>query len=123
MAGTWSTAGFALRAVSTRMMREEGIFIPMQLLIILAPLWLNAFIYMVLGRMIHFFLPERRCFGIAARRLTVIFLLLDIFSFLVQGASGSLMSSDTADLVRIGTNVCQFVPSQAGRHHYAMYDP
>ncbi|KAL1953953.1 hypothetical protein VTO42DRAFT_1999 [Malbranchea cinnamomea] len=106
MAGLWSIAGFALRALSTRMMRDMGPFIPMQLLIILAPLWLNAFVYMVLGRMIHFFIPDQRCFGIKARRLTVIFLLLDIFSFLVQGVAGSLMSSeDSPDLVKIGIKI------------------
>lgn len=82
----------------------------MQLLIILAPLWLNAFIYMVLGRMIHFFIPEQKCFGFKARKLTVIFLLLDIFSFIVQGAAGSLMSSEDVQLVKIGTNVCKLFP-------------
>lgn len=107
MAGLWSTAGFALRALSTHMMREDAVYVPMQLLIILAPVWLNAFIYMVLGRMVHFFVPEQKCFGIKARKLTVIFLCLDIFSFIVQGAAGSLTSSEDPELIRIGINVCK----------------
>lgn len=116
MAGLWSTAGFALRALSTHMMREDAVYVPMQLLIILAPVWLNAFIYMVLGRMVHFFIPEQKCLGIKARKLTVIFLCLDIFSFIVQGAAGSLTSSEDPELIRIGINVCKLFLQDVHTH-------
>ncbi|WEW55128.1 hypothetical protein PRK78_000556 [Emydomyces testavorans] len=106
MASLWETAGFALRAYSTQRLRSLEIFAPAQILIILAPLWLNAFVYMVLGRMIYFFLPEKKCFGISARKLTLLFVLLDITAFLAQGAAGSLLSGEnSADAKNIGKNL------------------
>lgn len=38
----------------------------------------NAYDYMVLGRMIHFFLPEQKILKVAARRVTLYFVLFDI---------------------------------------------
>ncbi|KAK2809823.1 hypothetical protein FQN50_003463 [Emmonsiellopsis sp. PD_5] len=105
MSSLWETAGFALRSLSAQKITGLWHFIPQQLLIILAPLWLNAFVYMVLGRMIHFFLPGEKIFGISARRLTLIFVLLDIVAFLVQGSSSSLMSSDDLKMVDIGIKI------------------
>lgn len=62
------------------------------LLILLAPIWINAYVYMVLGRMILYYLPSQHVFGVSARRLTLIFVLLDIISFLIQAVGGVLMS-------------------------------
>lgn len=108
MAGLWETSGFAVRSYSARQFRGLGHFIPQQLLIVLAPIWTNAFVYMVAGRMIHFLIPERKIFGIGARKLTIIFVVLDIFAFLIQGSSSSLMSSDNSDSVKIGIKICAF---------------
>lgn len=110
MGALWETLGFALRSYSTQTLDSTGPYIPAQILIVLAPLWLNAFIYMVLGRMIHFFLPDKRCFGISARRLTLIFVILDVFAFLIQGASSSMLSSDDPKLINIGKNICMILP-------------
>lgn len=112
MSCLWETAGFAMRAVSAKEIYGLWHFIPQQLLVILAPIWLNAFVFMAMGRMIHFLLPEKEVFGISARRLTLIFVSLDIFSFVIQGSSSSLMSSDNdPHLVRIGINVCMLLSS------------
>ncbi|PGG96137.1 hypothetical protein GX51_07974 [Blastomyces parvus] len=105
MAALWETAGFAFRIVSARKIEGLWHFIPQQLFIILAPVWLNAFVFMVMGRMIYFFIPEKKIFGISAQRLTLIFVLLDVFSMLVQASSSSLMSSDDPKMVKIGINV------------------
>ncbi len=106
MAGLWETAGFAVRSYSAREFRGLGHFIPQQLLIILAPLWTNAFVYMVAGRMIHFLIPEKKVVGISARRLTLTFVMCDILSFLIQGSSSSLMSSNNHSTVKIGIRIC-----------------
>jgi hypothetical protein len=58
---------------------------------------INAFLYMTLGRMIHFFLPERRLAGVSARRYGIIFVTLDIIAFLVQLAGASLTSNQDAE--------------------------
>lgn len=58
---------------------------------------INAFIYMTLGRMIHFFLPERRLVGLSARHYGIVFVTLDIIAFLVQLGGASLMSNTDPD--------------------------
>ncbi|KAF8578582.1 RTA1-domain-containing protein [Ramaria rubella] len=94
MACLWEMSGFVLRILSVMNQTNQGVFIPQQLLIILAPLWVNAFDYMILGRMIHFFLPDQMVLGIKARRLTLLFVLLDVTAFIVQGGGGSMLSSN-----------------------------
>lgn len=48
MAAIWETRGYALRILSVRDQLNEPYFTIQQLLIILAPLWINAFVYIVL---------------------------------------------------------------------------
>ncbi|EFE37728.1 RTA1 domain protein, putative [Trichophyton verrucosum HKI 0517] len=106
--GAWEAIAYGLRAAGAKNIYQKGFGLPHHILIALAPLWINAYVYMVLGRMVHFFLPDKRCFGISARRLTVIFVCLDIFAFLTQGASTSLLNSDSASSIKIGINLCTF---------------
>jgi hypothetical protein len=93
MAGIWETGGYAFRIMSVRNQATDGYFIGQQMLIILAPLWINAFVYMVLGRMIHYYLENDRVFNIRARRITVLFVLFDVVSFIIQ-ATGGMMIND-----------------------------
>ena len=57
---------------------------------------INAFDYMVLGRMVHYYLPEQRLFHIPSTRFSRYFVWLDILAFLVQLGGGLIVS---------GTNV------------------
>lgn len=107
MAGVWETAAFALRAAGAKDVRQDVFGIVHQVLLALSPLWVNAYVYMVLGRMVYFFIPEKKCFGITAQRLTLIFVVLDVFAFLVQGSSTTLMNSDDPKMVKIGINICK----------------
>lgn len=75
------------------------IYVGQFLLILLAPLWINAFVYMVLGRMIHFFLDDDKVFGMRARRITLIFVLFDIIAFIVQCAGGATTSGQRSQSV------------------------
>jgi RTA1 like protein len=52
----------------------------------------NAFAYMLLGRMVHFYLPEKKLCGFKAPSLAKYFVCLDILSFIVQGIGGSMIS-------------------------------
>lgn len=52
-------------------------------------LGINAYIYMVLARMIYFFHPKQRIFSIQAPVLSVIFVSLDFVSFVIQLIGGS----------------------------------
>ncbi|KAL2819041.1 RTA1 like protein-domain-containing protein [Aspergillus cavernicola] len=102
MGCTWLTVGFALRTKAAHRITGSADFIPQYLIIFLGPLWLNGFVYMVMGRMVHMLLKRDRLYHISARRLTLIFVILDIISFLVQAASSGPMNSDDLDSVQIG---------------------
>ena len=78
MTAPWETVGFSLRVPSTQQPDSTIFYIPQQILILLAPIWLNAFVYMVFGRMVWYFLPEQKVAGVKAGRLTLFFVLLDI---------------------------------------------
>ncbi|KAJ6589223.1 RTA1 like protein-domain-containing protein [Mycena capillaripes] len=95
MAGIWETGGLVLRVYSVLNTTSAGYGTPSQLLILLAPLWINAFLYVLMSRFVHFFVLEKRVAGISARRLSLCFVLLDISAFLMQAAGGSMVSSKT----------------------------
>lgn len=99
--------GFILRVVSIEYPLEVKYYAPSLSLIVLAPVVIIAFYYMTLGRMIHLFLPSKRVFRIPARRLTLIFLCGDIFSFLIQMAGTNLLTNNdaTPSEFKIGQNI------------------
>jgi hypothetical protein len=93
MGVVWEMLAFILRVVSTRHQINNAFFEPSFLLVFLAPLWFNAFDYMILGRMVYFYLPSRSIFRIRATSLTKIFVVVDITAFLVQATGGVMASS------------------------------
>ena len=108
MAGLWETTGFLLRTLATRHQLSLGLYTPEELLILLSPLWINAFAYMILGRMIYYFLPEQKVIGIRARKLAVYFVCMDIVAFIVQGVGGSMASEgpdESVENVMLGIHV------------------
>lgn len=61
---------------------------------------------MTLGRLIHFFHPRRRVYGVKAASITKYFVWADIFSFIVQGAGGSMLGpGNDANTIKIGLKV------------------
>ncbi|KAK4941117.1 hypothetical protein LTR10_018917 [Elasticomyces elasticus] len=89
MAAIWETVAFTFRTLSTRHQQNTTFYLIFQIFILLAPLWVNAFDYMVLGRMIQFFTPSHSLFSIPASTLAVGFVSLDFVSFIIQLIGGS----------------------------------
>ncbi|MCJ1391639.1 hypothetical protein MMC18_004504 [Xylographa bjoerkii] len=90
MGGLWETGSFITRTLSTRAQQDSALALISELLVLLAPLWINAFDYMVLGRMIQFFLPTHSLFGIRASTLAIYFVSLDFVSFVIQLVGGAM---------------------------------
>ena len=88
MGSIWETISFTARSISTKHQQSAGLELISSLFVLLAPLWINAFSYMVLARMIHFFLPSHSLF-IPASVLSLIFVSLDFVSFVIQIVGGS----------------------------------
>ncbi|KAF8904711.1 RTA1 like protein-domain-containing protein [Gymnopilus junonius] len=108
MGVAWETAAFILRIISTRHQISLAFYEPSFLLIFLAPLWFNAFDYMLLGRMICFYLPSRAIFHIPATRLTKLFVFFDVVAFLVQVTGGVMASSgpdESQSAINLGLHI------------------
>lgn len=110
MGAAWLTVGFGLRTKAAHHISGIGDFIPQSIIIFLGPLWLNGFVYMVLGRMVHMLLERDRVYNIGARRLTLIFVILDIVAFFVQASSSGPMSDDDPDTAQTGVYISASPP-------------
>jgi hypothetical protein len=78
MGGLWQLVAFIFRIMSIDNQTNSTWYSIWFVLILVAPLWINAFVYMVMGRMIYNFLPTHKLFGIKAWRFGLYFVLLDI---------------------------------------------
>lgn len=92
MGAAWELSSFAIRSVSTRNQQNSALATVSQILVLLAPLWVNAFVYMVMGRVIYFFVPEKKVFGIKGIKIAKIFVWLDVLSFITQVGGGVMIS-------------------------------
>jgi uncharacterized membrane protein len=110
MGSAWLTVGFALRAKAADHISGLGDFIPQSIIIFLGPLWLNGFVYMVMGRMVHMLLKRDQLYRISARRLTLIFVILDIIAFFVQASSSGPMADDDPDTAEMGSYISETAP-------------
>ncbi|EFQ97005.1 hypothetical protein MGYG_00048 [Nannizzia gypsea CBS 118893] len=90
MGATWECAGFVVRSIGTRDQQSSGIATTAQLFILLSPLWVNAFDYMVLARMIHFYIPSRTIGIFKPAMLAKIFVVLDFGAFIIQLVGGGM---------------------------------
>ena len=94
MSGLWQTLAYIFRIVSIKNVDSEGAYSAWFILILLAPLWTNAFVYMVLGRMVFNFTSTAKVLGITAWRFGLYFVLLDIFAFIIQAVGASMASGE-----------------------------
>ena len=74
----WECIGLVMRTYSTIDQTQANTASAGQLLVLLAPLWVNAFVYMIFGRMVYYYLPEKKVIGIRAEKLAKIFIWLDV---------------------------------------------
>lgn len=78
MGGLWETLSFISRVLSAHEPTKKGIHDASFLLLIISPLLINAFDYMLLGRMITFYLPDDKVAGIRGSKMGIIFVCFDI---------------------------------------------
>lgn len=74
----WECIGLIMRTYATIDQTKSSTASAAQLLTLLAPLWVNAYVYMIFGRMVYYYLPERKVIGFKASSLAKIFIWLDV---------------------------------------------
>jgi hypothetical protein len=108
MGAAWEVIGYVTRTLSVRDQLNETFSTLQLVFIVLAPLWINAFVYMTFGRMVHCFLPEGedRVFRIRARRIAMMFVLADVGAFIVQLSGAMMINSEMpVNVQKIGLKV------------------
>ncbi|RQM08387.1 hypothetical protein DH86_00002642 [Scytalidium sp. 3C] len=66
-----------------------------------APLWTNAFVYMVMGRLVWNFSERAKVLGVHAWRFGLYFVMADILTFIIQvvGAANAASSHEPANKI------------------------
>ncbi|KAG9254331.1 putative RTA1 domain protein [Emericellopsis atlantica] len=107
MGSLWELMAFIMRALFAKDQSSEAYDTCHVIFFLLAPIWVNAFIYMTLGRLVHFFIPNRRLGGLPAKRFGLVFVWLDITAFAVQlvGAAFTTGSDNSAETTMRGVHI------------------
>jgi hypothetical protein len=106
MAALWETCAYAFRALGSKSQQSSGIATVAQILVLVAPIWVNAFAYMVFARVVHFYSPTRKVWFFSPSSLALIFVTLDIVSFAVQIVGGGMAGpGSSADAQKKGLNI------------------
>ncbi|KAF4879086.1 Protein RTA1 [Colletotrichum siamense] len=89
--------GYAMRCYSTQDHQNIGVFATSTSLIVLAPLFVAAGNYLLIGRLIRNVLPpsRHRIFNIPARLLTRIYVTFDVICLCVQSSGSSMASANS----------------------------
>lgn len=106
MGVVWELTAFILRALGSHDQQNEAYGIAANILFLLAPLWINAFVYMTAGRLVYMLHPDKSIWRLKAMSVGKYFVWLDVFSFLVQGVGGLMLNpSSSANTQTIGKNI------------------
>lgn len=102
----WELVAFIARALAALDQQSQAYAYISHLLFLLAPLWINAFIYMTAGRLIYTYHPLKRIGFVKALSIGKYFVWLDIISFLIQATGGAMLIPGSSDKTQeLGKNV------------------
>jgi hypothetical protein len=106
MGALWETLSFIFGALGAHDQQNVGFATARLILFLLAPLWINAFVYMTISRMVHFYIPDQKAAGIRSTLISRVFVWSDIVTFIVQ-AVGGMMTAPGSDATTIqnGLNI------------------
>ncbi|OKL56095.1 hypothetical protein UA08_08788 [Talaromyces atroroseus] len=99
MSALWQTITYILRIVSIKTPASLGDYAGWFVLILVAPLWTNAFVYMVFGRMVWNYVPDASIRGIRAWKFGMYFVVLDIIAFIIQVSGAASAESSNTETV------------------------
>ncbi|KAL7905195.1 RTA-like protein [Trichoderma velutinum] len=107
MSGIWQILTYIFRTVSIQQPNSFNYYAAWFVLILIAPLWTNAFVYMVFGRMVWNYTDNRRVWRVKAQHFGFVFVLLDIVSFVIQvyGAAKATVKDAPEDKVLQGLHI------------------
>lgn len=106
MGAAWETAAFITGALGAHDQQSAAYATAHTLLFLLAPLWVNGFVYMTFARMVYFFMPDKQIWIFRATGMSKRFVWADIATFFVQAIGAVMTTSHGAgNEVQIGLHV------------------
>ncbi|KIX98009.1 uncharacterized protein Z520_06088 [Fonsecaea multimorphosa CBS 102226] len=102
------TAAFAFRFSSAKNPSQKGAYDASFLLNLLAPIFVNAFDYMIISRLVRCFLRKTKVFGLGGNIMGKIFVCCDIISFIIQIGGGLMTLSKTPSSAKTGIHIVTF---------------
>jgi len=95
MGAAWETGSYILRILAIDQSTNVAFYSAWSILILLARLWINAYVYIVLGRVVYNFTSSARVLHVKAWRFGLIFILLDIWFVTLSTLPFSLQTTDS----------------------------
>lgn len=107
MSALWQTLTYIFRTLSIQNPASYDNYVAWFVLILVAPLWTNAYAYTLFGRMVWAYTATHKLWRIKAWQFGFIFVLLDIVAFVVQvvGAVQATGSNTTDQQVLNGLHI------------------
>ncbi|EEA28511.1 hypothetical protein TMatcc_003159 [Talaromyces marneffei ATCC 18224] len=107
MSALWQSITYILRIISIKNPSSLGEYAGWFVLILISPLWTNAFVYMVFGRMVWNYTPDATLWRVPAWRFGYCFVILDIVAFIIQvyGAASAETSGNTIAQILRGIHI------------------
>ncbi|OAA59756.1 RTA-like protein [Niveomyces insectorum RCEF 264] len=96
MSSLWQFLTYIFRTISIQSPASFGDYAAWFVLILIAPLWTNAFSYMVFGRLVWNYTDAQSIWGLRAVRFGTVFVVLDIVAFIIQVYGAANAASNTA---------------------------
>lgn len=103
MSSIWQFLTYIFRSLSIQNPASFGNYAAWFVLILVAPLWTNAYSYMVFGRLVWNYTPDRKVWGLRAIRFGAVFVVLDIIAFVIQvygAATASVKDAATDNVLK-----------------------
>ncbi|OAP56974.1 hypothetical protein AYL99_09086 [Fonsecaea erecta] len=101
-------AAFAFRFSSAKHPDQKGAYDASFLLNLLAPIFVNAFDYMIISRLVRCFLRKTKVFGLGGNIMGKIFVCCDIISFIIQIGGGLMTLSKKPNSAKTGVHIVTF---------------
>ncbi|KAL7917446.1 RTA1 like domain-containing protein [Trichoderma austrokoningii] len=107
MSALWQVLTYIFRTLSIQNPASYSSYVAWFVLILVAPLWTNAYVYTVFGRMVWGYTATHKLWRIKAWQFGLIFIILDIVAFVVQvvGAAQAAGSNTTDQQVLNGLHI------------------
>jgi hypothetical protein len=106
MGALWEATAFIIHALGAHNQQSQAYAVSYQILFFLAPIWISAYIYMTVARLVYFFLTSQSLMKIQAASLANYFAWSDVVTFVVQAVGAGMAAPGSGSMVvNVGSKI------------------